>query len=99
MGYATVAGPPSRRNGRGEAHLPLRRLGIQWGGMATPAHQEILGPDEHDPPLRPVAPASRPPPHVPSSPGVRPVRSGRIRSEEHTSELQSPMYLVCRLLL
>src|ERR1017187_2496806 len=25
--------------------------------------------------------------------------SSRIRSEEHTSELQSPMYLVCRLLL
>src|SRR5437762_5622211 len=25
--------------------------------------------------------------------------SGRMRSEEHTSELQSPMYLVCRLLL
>src|SRR5437763_11803695 len=24
---------------------------------------------------------------------------GIIRSEEHTSELQSPMYLVCRLLL
>src|SRR5437762_10984579 len=24
---------------------------------------------------------------------------GRRRSEEHTSELQSPMYLVCRLLL
>src|SRR5437763_11111134 len=24
---------------------------------------------------------------------------GRHRSEEHTSELQSPMYLVCRLLL
>src|SRR5437764_3419548 len=24
---------------------------------------------------------------------------GLIRSEEHTSELQSPMYLVCRLLL
>ena len=23
----------------------------------------------------------------------------KIRSEEHTSELQSPMYLVCRLLL
>src|SRR5437762_5796311 len=35
-----------------------------------------------------------------------PRRSGRggdqpipVRSEEHTSELQSPMYLVCRLLL
>src|SRR5437762_10666258 len=26
-------------------------------------------------------------------------RPGRHRSEEHTSELQSPMYLVCRLLL
>src|SRR5437764_6623254 len=25
--------------------------------------------------------------------------NGRDRSEEHTSELQSPMYLVCRLLL
>src|SRR5437762_9688254 len=26
-------------------------------------------------------------------------RCGENRSEEHTSELQSPMYLVCRLLL
>src|SRR5437764_12371904 len=26
-------------------------------------------------------------------------RPGQERSEEHTSELQSPMYLVCRLLL
>src|SRR5262250_1441135 len=26
-------------------------------------------------------------------------RPGHVRSEEHTSELQSPMYLVCRLLL
>src|SRR5437762_11115874 len=26
-------------------------------------------------------------------------RAGQRRSEEHTSELQSPMYLVCRLLL
>src|SRR5437764_7516028 len=30
--------------------------------------------------------------------GIQPDQS-RIRSEEHTSELQSPMYLVCRLLL
>src|SRR5437762_8736942 len=28
-----------------------------------------------------------------------PTVTGPIRSEEHTSELQSPMYLVCRLLL
>src|SRR5437763_14879959 len=33
-----------------------------------------------------------------SSGGARLV-GGRMRSEEHTSELQSPMYLVCRLLL
>src|SRR5437763_9515650 len=32
-------------------------------------------------------------------PGARVVRDARLRSEEHTSELQSPMYLVCRLLL
>ena len=25
--------------------------------------------------------------------------SAQVRSEEHTSELQSPFYLVCRLLL
>src|SRR5437763_17098012 len=30
---------------------------------------------------------------------VRADREGYTRSEEHTSELQSPMYLVCRLLL
>src|SRR5437764_9913396 len=29
----------------------------------------------------------------------RPCRLSWSRSEEHTSELQSPMYLVCRLLL
>src|SRR5437762_9649966 len=28
-----------------------------------------------------------------------PAAPGKGRSEEHTSELQSPMYLVCRLLL
>src|SRR5437763_9792971 len=30
---------------------------------------------------------------------VEPGEESGIRSEEHTSELQSPMYLVCRLLL
>src|SRR5256885_7310595 len=35
-----------------------------------------------------------------TSPGVMPMRSAReLRSEEHTSELQSPCNLVCRLLL
>src|SRR5256885_5522850 len=31
--------------------------------------------------------------------GRRPSRVARLRSEEHTSELQSPCNLVCRLLL
>src|SRR5437764_7600191 len=39
-------------------------------------------------------------PHHPR-PNQTPPRQNRpqLRSEEHTSELQSPMYLVCRLLL
>src|SRR5437764_8013949 len=31
--------------------------------------------------------------------GLLPLPEPKLRSEEHTSELQSPMYLVCRLLL
>src|SRR6267154_2284332 len=31
--------------------------------------------------------------------GLRPRPYHRVRSEEHTSELQSPVHLVCRLLL
>src|SRR5436189_1035375 len=34
---------------------------------------------------------------LPSAPAAG--RANAARSEEHTSELQSPMYLVCRLLL
>src|SRR5437764_11911027 len=44
------------------------------------------------------APAKPPKPR--SREAMRPGRQlRRVRSEEHTSELQSPMYLVCRLLL
>src|SRR2546425_3551290 len=47
-----------------------------------------------------TAPLLQPPPGTAA--GLRTVRSpplGRPRSEEHTSELQSLAYLVCRLLL
>src|SRR5437879_9060226 len=37
-------------------------------------------------------------PNLLQNPGFETL-SGGLRSEEHTSELQSPMYLVCRLLL
>src|SRR3712207_8051317 len=48
------------------------------------------------------APALPPSPRSPSpasAPAASPSPSVRSRSEEHTSELQSRQYLVCRLLL
>src|SRR5438876_8001682 len=35
----------------------------------------------------------------PSAPNIDDVLAAIVRSEEHTSELQSPVHLVCRLLL
>ncbi len=53
--------------------------------MATPAHQEFIGPDEHEGPLRSLGSAARsatappaPSSPVPTSPGVRPMRSSRL---------------------
>src|SRR5215203_7566085 len=42
---------------------------------------------------------SLPAPAIRTSRRTRPPPCGRSRSEEHTSELQSRQYLVCRLLL
>src|SRR5437879_11231519 len=36
---------------------------------------------------------------VATLPPIKVLDNEKLRSEEHTSELQSPMYLVCRLLL
>src|SRR5437762_8859409 len=44
---------------------------------------------------RRLVPRPPPPPIMPEGR----LRAFETRSEEHTSELQSPMYLVCRLLL
>src|SRR5437762_11421793 len=43
-----------------------------------------------------LRPARKP---ISRSGNMEKLASDRLRSEEHTSELQSPMYLVCRLLL
>src|SRR3712207_9550709 len=48
------------------------------------------------PPTASAGPGPRPPPSAGRRTGARRPRS---RSEEHTSELQSRQYLVCRLLL
>src|SRR3712207_7137209 len=64
-----------------------RRPGLQLGALAGPLEQaEVAGPDE-------VAVADG----GDRRGGQRPL--GVDRSEEHTSELQSRQYLVCRLLL
>src|SRR5437762_10559972 len=51
--------------------------------------EEVLGPGEHPFGTK----------YAIRSPQIRIEPSIYLRSEEHTSELQSPMYLVCRLLL
>src|SRR3712207_8748902 len=43
--------------------------------------------------------ASRRSPRQEQPPSMHPRAAARLRSEEHTSELQSRQYLVCRLLL
>src|SRR5437764_11055124 len=72
-----------------------------------PATTEIYTLSLHD--ALPISAEAAQPKCLARSGGLRPfapglvsanLRSGpSIRSEEHTSELQSPMYLVCRLLL
>src|SRR5258708_30764343 len=61
-----------------------------------PTAPEVQGPAAWDRPPSPAKPAPRPP--------LGPSKMGAValvspRSEEHTSELQSPDHLVCRLLL
>src|SRR5437879_13058094 len=70
-----------------------------------PATPEIYTLSLHDalpisyPGTRPAGSADRPAGAALLQHGHRDVRVVEERSEEHTSELQSPMYLVCRLLL
>src|SRR3712207_8047712 len=85
---------------------PPRSTLFPYTTLFRSAHRRHRGTDvrgREDPRL--VLPARRPPerpghphraPHRPTAPAV--VRRG-VRSEEHTSELQSRQYLVCRLLL
>src|SRR3712207_8105421 len=50
-------------------------------------------------PLHQRKPNHRPSPHTCASSSLSPSPTAPLRSEEHTSELQSRQYLVCRLLL
>src|SRR3712207_8990473 len=73
---------------------------------ALPIYLEGAPDDRSRPRPRPRDPRAaagrpdRPPGRGPPAPaGPRGRRRRRVRSEEHTSELQSRQYLVCRLLL
>src|SRR3712207_7843968 len=67
--------------------LPILRIGSADDAVTVPVRPPKV--DEHRAPdWRPLS--TSPP---------EPEKGGRGRSEEHTSELQSRQYLVCRLLL
>src|SRR3989449_1238497 len=74
----------SRAAGRSDAHAPGRDLGAQSGGTGDGGRQPGSTNDRGRRPAGLVA-------------GRRP--RSLVRSEEHTSELQSRLHLVCRLLL
>src|SRR5437762_14053283 len=87
-------------------HSPCRRASPSSFLLNAPSPTEIYTLSLHDAlPISPRASTSRP---ESSAKAGRPVATATAvafetafsaRSEEHTSELQSPMYLVCRLLL
>src|SRR3712207_7047758 len=78
----------SRSDRAGGARVPRRAL--SRAGRRAAARRALL-------PLRALARLAL---HRRRAPGpARHVAAGRRRSEEHTSELQSRQYLVCRLLL
>src|SRR5690348_17543112 len=75
------------RSPSGENRAVRRALGAHRSGPAEPARREELHAGTR---LRHREPSARSPEQVSCQFG---------RSEEHTSELQSPVHLVCRLLL
>src|SRR3712207_8707819 len=84
-------------------YTTLFRSGVERRTRALPAVLALRGADhrhlvclEHPP--RPAGDRRRGAPRPQSGAG-RPLDAQELRSEEHTSELQSRQYLVCRLLL
>src|SRR2546422_8292426 len=67
-------------------YTTLFRSRSRHGGAELPRRAELHRQGPRDPPVLPV-------------PAARDDGDGAVRSEEHTSELQSRLHLVCRLLL
>src|SRR3712207_8605198 len=84
--------------------FPYTTLFRSSGCRGRPPHVTALS-RQHGPPpvylgpLSPEAPQTQGPAPDQGTPGSVSVRMPCRRSEEHTSELQSRQYLVCRLLL
>src|SRR2546426_2115463 len=83
-------------------HTPFSANTLSWG-VARPVRSNAAAvkifavePGSYGSLITPTAPPA--PRRTEDSARISPVR-GSMRSEEHTSELQSPCNLVCRLLL
>src|SRR5207248_10841159 len=87
---------PTRRSSDLVLHHGLELARARRGDHhAAPFREEPKGGDEHL-----ASHQKQRHPHRQAAPPGNPVQDGRVaRSEEHTSELQSPYDLVCRLLL
>src|SRR3712207_8641552 len=83
--------PTLFRSGQQFAHHAAQEVGV----AVVPVGQEGVI-EHHDPHAVALRVASSP---VPVIPTAAPGSARPARSEEHTSELQSRQYLVCRLLL
>src|SRR5207249_9274339 len=95
-------GPPSHRRSSGpQCPVDRRARRAERGYPANRARPSPPRPTRSRAPAVPAVPASMYPPRPLRRPRIPPPmrRGGYIRSEEHTSELQSRFDLVCRLLL
>src|SRR5437879_9906352 len=85
---------------RGRAPGPLVRQRVSPSSpFSWPAARTIFPPCSPPRSAANSSTTSRRPPAAIGRCRAPPSSRRTIRSEEHTSELQSPMYLVCRLLL
>src|SRR5256885_9518996 len=108
---AAIVVPPRHRTALGKSPVLERIAGLgNLGHRHRPARNDTLPTQHKTHPARPVHPGRRTGlyaaraarPRGGRSTGLQrgPARTrGHHRSEEHTSELQSPCNLVCRLLL
>src|SRR3712207_7748133 len=86
IGCSRTTGPPSATTGSSRPSISVRRSWLRTSGSTITAAAEAS---------TLISASSR----LPSSLSERRPKAQKVRSEEHTSELQSRQYLVCRLLL